>query len=134
LTISYIDGTVLSWTYNENIDVLVAPIGDAGPAGPTGPQGARGDQGIGVPSGGTAGQILRKSASSDYATEWVDAETIQNVSMNELTDIDLSALADGYVLVYDEETSMWIPTAPESLPQSTGALSGTIEGGSASTF
>jgi hypothetical protein len=131
LHVTYINGTALNWTYNEFIDVLVAPIGDVGPAGPTGPQGA---QGIGVPTGGTAGQILRKSSNSSYATEWVDADAIQNVALSELTDVDLSSLADGHVLVYDEETSTWIPTAPESLPQSTGALSGTIEGGSASTF
>ena len=26
--------------------------------------------GVGVPSGGTAGQVLRKSSNADYATEW----------------------------------------------------------------
>lgn len=130
-SISYISGTVLSWNYNELIDVLVAPIGDKGLTGPTGAQGA---PGVGVPAGGTTGQLLRKTSNSDYATEWVDAESVQDVALSELTDVDLSSLADGYVLVYDEETGAWIPTAPESLPQSTGALSGTIEGGSASTF
>lgn len=131
LSISYISGTVLSWNYNELIDVLVAPIGDKGLTGPTGPQGI---PGVGVPSGGTTGQLLRKTSNSDYATEWVDAESVQDVALSELTDVDLSSLANGYVLIYDEETSSWIPTSPESLPQSTGALSGTIEGGSASTF
>lgn len=29
--------------------------------------------GIGVPSGGTIGQVLQKSSNTDYATEWGDA-------------------------------------------------------------
>lgn len=28
--------------------------------------------GIGVPSGGTTGQVLQKSSNTDYATEWAD--------------------------------------------------------------
>lgn len=31
--------------------------------------------GIGVPSGGTAGQLLKKSSSTDYATEWANPPT-----------------------------------------------------------
>ncbi len=131
LQISYMDGTNLSWVYGELVDIAVSPIGDRGDIGPTGPQGVAGP---GVPAGGLSGQILRKTSNSDYATEWVDPESVQDVSLTELTDVDLSSLSDGQVLVYDEETGTWIPTSPESLPQSTGALSGTIEGGSASTF
>lgn len=129
--IEYIGGTVLSWTYNEQVDILVAPIGDAGVAGATGPTGAAGQ---GVPTGGLTGQILRKTSNANYATEWVDAESVQDVALNELTDVDLSSLADGQVLVYDQSTNSWSPISPEDLPQSTGTLSGTIEGGSASTF
>lgn len=29
--------------------------------------------GIGVPSGGTTGQVLQKSSNTDYATEWANA-------------------------------------------------------------
>lgn len=129
--ISYIGGTATSWSYNDLVDIMVAPVGDKGDIGPTGPQGAPGP---GVPAGGTAGQILRKTSTSDYATEWVDPESVQDVSLNELTDVNLSSLTDGQVLIYDEGTNTWVPVSPESLPQSTGTLSGTIEGGSASTF
>jgi len=129
--IEYIGGSVLSWTYNEQVDLLVSPIGDAGAVGATGPTGAAG---LGVPAGGTTGQILRKTSNSSYATEWVDAEAVQDVALNELTDVDLSELTDGQVLVYEESTSSWIPVSPANLPQSTQALSGTIEGGTASTF
>lgn len=28
--------------------------------------------GVGVPSGGTKGQVLKKSSATDYSTEWAD--------------------------------------------------------------
>ncbi len=129
--IEYIGGTALGWTYNEQVDILVAPIGDAGLVGPTG---ATGPSGEGVPTGGLAGQILRKTSDSDYATEWVDPEAVQDVALNELTDVDLTSLTDGQVLVYNQLNNEWLPADPENLPQSTNSLFGTIEGGSASTF
>lgn len=129
--IEYIGGSVLSWTYNEQVDILVTPIADRGDVGPTGPVGPAGP---GVPAGGLVGQILRKIGELDYQTEWVDPESVQDVALNELTDVDLSSLTDGQVLVYEQSTNKWIPTFPETLPQSSESLSGTIEGGSASTF
>jgi len=126
--VEYIGGSALSWAYNDQVDIFVAPIGDIGPTGPTGPAGQ------GVPAGGLTGQILRKTSDSNYATEWVDPETIENVSLTELTDVDLTDLSDGQVLVYNQANSSWSPVSPATLPQSTSFLSGTIEGGSASTF
>lgn len=75
--IEYIGGSVLSWTYNEQVDMLVAPIGDIGAVGPTGPTGAAGQ---GVPTGGTTGQILRKTSNADYATEWVSPGSYRKCS------------------------------------------------------
>jgi hypothetical protein len=129
--IEYIGGSVLSWTYNEQVDLLVAPIGDIGSVGPTGPTGAAG---VGIPTGGTTGQILRKTSNANYATEWVSPETIEDVQLAELTDVNLSTLTDGQVLVYQESTDSWLPVSPANLPQSTQTLSGIIEGGSANTF
>lgn len=129
--IQYIGGSVLSWTYNEQVDILVAPIGDVGAVGATGPTGPAG---AGVPAGGATGQILRKVNGSNYNTEWVDPEVIEDVQLAELTDVNLSTLTDGQVLIYQESTDSWLPVSPADLPQSTQNLSGTIEGGSASTF
>jgi hypothetical protein len=129
--IEYIGGSVLNWTYNEQVDILIAPVGDAGPQGATGPVGPVGP---GVPAGGVAGQILRKASNSDYATEWVSSEAIQNVQLSELTDVNISSLSNGQVLIYDQTTGFWLPVSPETLPQSTQSLSGIIEGGSANTF
>ena len=129
--VEYIDGSVLGWSYNEATDILVSPIGDKGSQGLQGPQGAPGQ---GVPTGGLAGQILRKTTGTDFATEWVDPQAIEDVHMSEIKDVNLSALADGQVLIYSESTHTWVPVSPESLPQSAQTLSGTIEGGSATTF
>ncbi len=40
-------------------------------AGVAGPQGATGATGAGVPTGGTAGQVLAKVDSDNYDTQWV---------------------------------------------------------------
>lgn len=45
------------------------PKGDTGETGPRGPQGEQGPAGVGVPSGGTAGQVLSKTADG---TAWTD--------------------------------------------------------------
>ena len=43
--------------------------------------------GIGVPSGGTTGQYLKKSSSADYATEWENFPTILTQTTAQLTTI-----------------------------------------------
>jgi len=46
--------------------------GNTGPSGPQGIQGEAGPAGVGVPTGGTAGQVLAKASGADFDTEWVD--------------------------------------------------------------
>ncbi len=48
------------------------PRGPQGYVGPAGPQGDPGAAGVGVPVGGTAGQVLSKIDGTDYNTQWVD--------------------------------------------------------------
>ena len=63
--------------------------GDAGQQGPQGPKGDMGDPGpqgpagVGVPSGGTAGQILSKTADG---TAWTDPPSVGVTSWNDLRD------------------------------------------------
>lgn len=66
--------------------------GETGATGPQGPQGEQGDPGVGVPSGGTAGQVLTKSSGSDYDTEWTNPSggTVTDVQVN-----GTSVLSDG---------------------------------------
>jgi hypothetical protein len=60
----------------------LAPAGAPGPQGDPGPAGADGDDGApgadgadgeGVPTGGTAGQLLAKIDGTNFNTEWIDA-------------------------------------------------------------
>jgi hypothetical protein len=73
-------GTNVSIT-NGGGSVTISSSGPTGPTGPQGPQGATGPQGDpgangqGVPTGGSAGNYLRKTSGTDYATAWADAST-----------------------------------------------------------
>lgn len=53
-----------------NLGHVVGPTGPQGATGPAGPQGVQGPVGPGVPSGGTANQVLRKTDGTNYNTEW----------------------------------------------------------------
>lgn len=48
------------------------PQGEAGEQGPQGQQGEKGEDGLGVPLGGTTGQVLAKKSDEDNDTEWID--------------------------------------------------------------
>jgi hypothetical protein len=61
------DGT--GW---DNLGTLAGPQGEDGPAGADGAPGADGADGVGVPAGGTTGQVLGKASGADYDTAWVD--------------------------------------------------------------
>lgn len=45
-------------------------MGQRGPAGPIGATGAQGEPGVGVPPGGTTGQMLVKTSDADFDTTW----------------------------------------------------------------
>ncbi len=74
---------------DEYVDSGVAaqgPEGPEGPAGgPPGPEGPPGADGVGVPPGGSAGQVLTKASGGDFDTEWSDVpDTVEIV--NNLTE------------------------------------------------
>lgn len=94
---------VISWTVNGPIAVpdsvnIKGPAGAKGDTGATGPQGPKGDTGatgatgpqgetgpagapgVGVPSGGTQGQVLSKASDTDYDTAWIDKNPVVQVS------------------------------------------------------
>lgn len=52
--------------------------GEQGPQGEQGIQGPQGEQGVGVPSGGTTGQVLTKKSNTDYDYEWKDTDLKPN--------------------------------------------------------
>lgn len=55
----------------QGVQGETGPAGPAGPAGATGATGPQGPAGVGVPSGGTTGQVLAKSSNTDYDTKWI---------------------------------------------------------------
>lgn len=46
--------------------------GSPGPQGERGERGEQGEPGVGLPTGGTTGQIAAKASNSDYDVEWID--------------------------------------------------------------
>tara|TARA_B110000503_G_scaffold96964_1_gene145700 strand:- start:17 stop:829 length:813 start_codon:yes stop_codon:yes gene_type:complete len=131
LDIDYIDGSAfIGWTYNDLLSIIVTPVGDIGETGPIGPTGAVGP---GVPSGGTDGQVLKKVGPNDYDTEWVDP-SIDASAISNLVDVELTGVGNAQVLVYDTVTSRWVNRSTTEVPVSASQISGTIIGGSASTF
>lgn len=68
-------------TIQDFFDAMRGQDGNAGTTGPTGPAGPPGNDGVdgsdgqGVPTGGTAGQVLKKIDGTDYNTEWADDNT-----------------------------------------------------------
>lgn len=86
--------------------------------GAKGDKGDQGNAGVGVPSGGTAGQVLKKSSATDYATEWADAGTSlpsggtagQVLIKNSSTDGDASWGDDYYTITVTATTSQNVTT------------------------
>jgi hypothetical protein len=68
--------TVIPVTPDDGVapTVVVGATGPTGPQGPIGdPGGPAGPPGVGIPVGGSAGEVLAKTSSTDYATTWVAA-------------------------------------------------------------
>lgn len=83
---------------------ILAKKGDTGATGSTGPAGADGTDGVdgadgvGVPAGGTTGQVLAKNSNADHDTEWVDpgaGSTPDNLQVRNITIAD-TAISAGY--------------------------------------
>lgn len=62
---------------------FTSPDGVGSP-GPTGPAGAPGEDGVGVPAGGAAGDILAKIDGTDFNTEWIEnyTSTLKHIVKN----------------------------------------------------
>ena len=75
----------------QGVQGLQGPKGDTGETGAQGPQGEtgetgpQGEPGVGVPAGGSAGQVLAKASGTDYDTEWVNAGSGGTSDYSDLT-------------------------------------------------
>ena len=74
---AYSPGTVTVELGSDPATTLVVELGTPGPQGiqgepgQNGTNGTNGQNGVGVPVGGSAGQVLAKIDGTDYNTEWV---------------------------------------------------------------
>src|SRR5215475_8112658 len=94
-----------------------------GAPGPQGPPGPTGPAGPGVPAGGTTGQVLEKTSSTDYATAWVTFSGGGGASVHvgptappspAVGDLWWRNDPDGSLFVYyqDPNSSQWVPATP----------------------
>ena len=132
-----VDGSVYVYYDGQWVDTSVGvtgptgPTGATGPTGPTGAAGSTGNDGVGVPAGGTVGQILAKIDDNDYNTEWVDnTGGVGASSIAELTDVVLTDLADNQVLLYNSSNSKWENVDTDVL---TGTNYDVLDGGNATS-
>lgn len=59
--------------------------GPTGPAGATGATGATGSNGVGVPTGGSTNQILKKNSGTNFDTSWEDVPAPSGSAGGDLT-------------------------------------------------
>lgn len=70
--VMYVNATAGTLPTDDTKWMLIAEKGDTGATGSTG---SAGSDGVGVPTGGTAGQVLAKIDNTNFNTEWVDPTT-----------------------------------------------------------
>ena len=79
------DDTDIFYLWDGSSWVSLGTLGTPGPTGATGATGADGTDGVGVPVGGTTGQVLKKSSGTDYDTAWGGADDIYVISCSDET-------------------------------------------------
>lgn len=100
---------------------LAYSSGPAGPTGATGATGAPGADGVGVPTGGAAGQILAKIDGTDYNTEWAAGMTNPMTTAGDVivgdtggAPVRLAKGADSQVLTVDPATHLLAWATPSA--------------------
>lgn len=102
-------GSVMSFASTSH----VAVVDVTGVTETTGEQGPKGKAGVGVPSGGTTGQVLAKTSDTNYDTEWVDQSggiqsntasqaafsTVSNIVTTTQDSPDASSLPEGTLVI-----------------------------------
>jgi len=78
-------------------EVEIVEVVADGPQGPPGAAGADGSAGVGVPAGGSTGQVLTKIDGSDFNTQW-SAPSGGASNLDGLSDVAVSAPATGHIL------------------------------------
>ena len=101
----------------QGIQGLQGPQGEQGPQGVQGPIGPQGEPGIGIPDGGTTGQVLVKASNSDYDFEYKD--TTDSVRPNSHALVESTAV---YSAINNALSSIYTPRGELSCAELTSAL------------
>ena len=105
-------GSVMSFASTAHVAV-VDVTGVTETTGEQGPQGQAGAAGVGVPTGGTTGQVLKKASNTNYDTEWADESggidsttggdtnfsTVSNIVTTTADSPDASSLPEGTLVI-----------------------------------
>jgi hypothetical protein len=75
--------------------------GETGATGATGDTGPQGETGVGIPAGGTTGQIIQRTSTS---SEWVEMPPSELAFQS---DVEIVSPADKEVLKYEAATQLW---------------------------
>lgn len=100
-TITLTDGTTSTFTVtngkgissisktgtSELVDTYTIRFNDGTTSTFTVTNGAKGDKDDGIPSGGIAGQFLKKKSNNDYDSVWATFETITNAEIDSITGV-----------------------------------------------
>lgn len=82
-SVSIVESNITVVVENDNTIVVVEKdpqvFVEVSNAGPQGPQGT---QGLGVPTGGTEGDILVRTSGGSYATAWTDSPTVDKLAFD----------------------------------------------------
>jgi len=92
----------------DYFDIQHVLRGSAGPSGPAGSDGAPGSQGVpgvGVPAGGTTGQVLAKDSDTDYDTGWL-ALPEESMTVNYLL-AEIDSAGTPQYFGYENDTGEW---------------------------
>ena len=65
-------------------------------------EGQDGEDGVGIPAGGTVGQVLRKASAEDYACEWAEPAGVDIVDIGTVADLVFGNEGTGAVNISDE--------------------------------
>lgn len=122
--------------YFNTIVGLTGPAGPAGPQGPIGPAGVQGPPGVGVPVGGTAGQVLTKQSNADNDTIWSNVP-VQTAAQVPFTPVANIAATDVQAAIAEEISDLAATTGSSligHINSGTGATARTVQSRLRDTF
>lgn len=123
-------GEVEALSLTSSLDIT-----EPGPKGDEGDQGDQGIPGVGVPTGGTTGQVLSKTSNTDFVTGWTSLPDISNNVIGPASATD-NAIArfDATTGKLVQNSSATITDAGQLVLPTQGSTGGLLLGGDANLY